>query len=108
MSATHQDTGTRADAVALWGETKVREHELNTIRTHAERGALFFLLCGIPVDVVAEGLGLTRVAIHDERTASTWPGVLADGTVFDASGHIDPDDIGWRFRVVDLDGNPIG
>jgi len=39
------------------------------------------------------------VLIYDARADEEWSGVLHDGIVHDASGILDPRDIGWRFQV---------
>jgi hypothetical protein len=39
------------------------------------------------------------VTVTDHATDEVWQGVEVDGIVHDASGVIDPDDIGWRFTV---------
>jgi hypothetical protein len=43
------------------------------------------------------------VTVTDEKTGETWAGVVVDGIVHDASGIVDPDDIGWRFTVAPAD-----
>lgn len=39
------------------------------------------------------------VTVTDHANGEVWQAVVVDGIVHDASGVIDPDDIGWRFTV---------
>jgi hypothetical protein len=39
------------------------------------------------------------VTVYDLETGQDWQGVVVDGIVHDASGILDPDDIGWRFTI---------
>lgn len=47
------------------------------------------------------------VRIHDTYTDEWWSGEPRDGLIHDASGVLDPHDIGFRFAIYTLDGEDV-
>lgn len=48
--------------------------------------------------------GAPVVKIHDLRTDEVWYGRAHNGIVCDHAGFLDPEDVGFRFHIFDVDG----